>query len=590
MKPLIRSIVLVLLLCLLVGCTPAPDTTGSTAHTQPQSEEEQLYEQLFSSNCTIRLVLDIADTELKKLQLDYEIYSSRGSKSPIYRMADLTIHITDATGVTSTYVIEQVGVRMKGNTSRTSFYNETDGIYNLIHFKLSFQETFDDEKYYGAEALKWESEESRKARKDRTFATLEKLDLRWNKCDDATYIREYYAYEMFRAYGVLAPRISLASVDCAGLHMGVFTICEPVDKVFLKRNLPKEQQGGDLYKCGWTNQGADLTATSSMGIEDEETSAFYIYDLKTNKKTSTHEQLTQLIRKLNSSTLAEEDLERLVNMDYFLNFAAVSYFLGNPDDFRNNYNNCYLYFPPDGGCLLIPYDYDRCLGVTHEWDPTGNGVTGDDPFALTIAADGSQQKNPLYLYTVCQGGYYTARYAQLLKQISNSKWLDGSHFTALFEAFQKNLGAYTQPGKAFRNSRDHHTTMTLDPVGENLSAGEYFSAKLVTLEKALAHVDTTVDPQVPADLYIRAEFTNWDIRDGYQLTKTDEGLYTYLIPGGKLKVYSRSRDRWFGSECLDERTTIPWKTDGSTNIILPQGQYQLIFDPLTDTIIINNAP
>lgn len=589
MKVFVRFMVLVLLLGLLMGCTPVADIIDSTTQTQPKTEEEQLYSQLFSSECTIRLKLDMAESEVRKLQSDYEAYSSRGSKSPIYRMADLTVQITDAVGNTSTYVVEQVGVRMKGNTSRTSFYNEEDGIYNVIHLKLSFQETFDDEEYYGAEALKWD-ETSRKERKNRTFATLEKLDLRWNKCDDATYIREHYAYEMFRAYGVLAPRTNLASVDWAELHMGVFTICEPVDKVFLKRNLPEQQQGGDLYKCGWTSHGADLTYTSSIGIEDEEKGEFYIYDLKTNKKTSTHERLEQLLKQLNTGALTREQLTQLVDVDYFLNFAAVSYFLGNPDDFRNNYNNCYLYFPPNGGCLVIPYDYDRCLGVTHEWDPTGNGVTGDDPFSLTIAADGSQQKNPLYLYTVCQGGYYSGEYAQILEQIRSSKWVDESYFASVFAGFQKNLGGLAYPSKPFWNSSDHHTTMTMEPVGDNLSVGQYFAAKLKTLEKALAHVDTTVDPQIPADLYIRAEFTNWDVWDGYELTATNEGLYTYLIPGGKLKVYSCNRKKWFGSECLDERTTVQWQTDGSTNIILPQGQYLLTFDPQTDTIIIENAP
>lgn len=584
-----RILALALLLCLLAGCTPGPDSTVTTAQTQPEDPQALLYERLFSRDYTVRIRLDISDEELAKLQSDYETYSSRGSKSPIYRMADLTVSVTDGQGATETYVIEQVGVRMKGNTSRTSFYSEAEGVYNLIHFKLSFQETFDDEEYYGADALKWD-EASRKERKNRTFATLEKLDLRWNKCDDATYIREYYAYEMFRAYGVLAPRTTLTSVDLSQLHLGVYTLCEPVDKVFLRRNLPEAQQGGDLYKCGWTSRGADLTAADSIGVEDEEKGEFYIYDLKTNKKTGTHERLTQLIKALNSGGMTEQTLEKLVDMEYFLNFAAVSYFLGNPDDFRNNYNNCYLYFPPDGGCILIPYDYDRCLGVTHEWDPTGNGVTGDDPFSLTIAADGSRQKDPLYLYTVCQGGYDTGEFARILQRISKSQWVQESYFASVFADFQKNLGGLTHPGKDFWNSSDHHTTMTMDAVGDNLSIGQYFSAKLLTLENALAHLDTTVDPQVPADLYIRAEFTDWDVRDGYELTATDDGLFTYRLTGGKLKVYSCNRNKWFGSECLDERTAVPWHTDGSTNIILPDGQYLLTFDPDTDTIYIEYEP
>lgn len=585
---------LALVVCLLLGCVPARIDTPSdqTEQTQPDetSEEETLYTQLFSLDCQIRLELDMSNEELAKLQADYEKYSSRGSKSPIYRMADLTVYITDAAGVTSSYVIEQVGVRMKGNTSRTSFYSTDDGIYNLIHLKLSFQETFDDETYYGKDALKWEDEASRKERKNRTFATLEKLDLRWNKCNDASYIREYYAYEMFRGNGVVAPRTNLASVDWATLHMGVFTICEPVDKIFIRRNFSEDQQGGDLYKCGWTSEGATFTNTNSIGIEDEDEGKFYVYDLKTNKKSSQHERLVELIQTLNKGFVTEETFSSLVDVENLLNFSAVSYLLGNPDDARNNYNNFYIYFPPNGGCVLIPYDYDRCLGLTYEWDPTGNGMTTDDPFSLTIAANGAQQENPLFLYSVCQGGYYVSEYAQKLQQIASSQWMDEVYYTTVFGKAQKLYGRYTGPGKSFHNGGGHTFTMTLDPAGGNLSFRQYSQSKLKTLSRYLQDVDTSQKPHVPADYYIRAEFTGWEVQSGYEMQLEQSGCYTYLIPGGKLKVYSKGRDVWFGSECLDERTTLPWQTDDHTNIILPDGHYLLTFDPETDTIIITAAP
>lgn len=594
MKHYYRLLCLILPLCLLLGCVPAqdiPTSTDETTQTEPEetSEEERLYSQLFSLDCQIKLELDMSDEELAKLQADYGKYSSRGSKSPIYRMADLTVHITDETGVTSSYVIEQVGVRMKGNTSRTSFYDTEDGIYNLIHLKLSFQETFDDETYYGKDALKWD-EASRKERKNRTFATLEKLDLRWNKCNDATYIREYYAYEMFRANGVAAPRTNLASVDWATLHMGVFTICEPVDKLFIRRNFPEEQQGGDLYKCGWTSEGATFTNTNSIGIEDEDEGKFYVYDLKTNKKTSQHERLVALIRNLNQGLLTKEAFSSLVDVENLLNFSAVSYLLGNPDDARNNYNNFYIYFPPNGGCVLIPYDYDRCLGLTYEWDPTGNGMTTDDPFSLTIAANGSQQQNPLFLYSVCQGGYYVSEYAQRLQQIAASQWMDEVYYTTVFGKAQKQYGRYTNPSKTFHNGSGHSFTMTLESAGGNLTFRQYSETKQKNLSQYLQNVDTSAKPNVSSDYYIRGEFTGWEVQSGYEMQLQKNGSYTYLLPGGKWKVYSRSREQWFGSEVLDEHTGLQWETDDHTNIILPEGRYLLTFNPQTDTILITEAP
>jgi hypothetical protein len=137
-------------------------------------------------------------------------------------MADLYITITKPNGEEMHFTYEQVGVRMKGNTSRTNFWDSSSGMYNLVHFKISFQETFEDEAYYGSDALVWNDSDARKERKNRTFATLEKIDMRWNKNDDYTYIREHYAYEIYREFGVLAPHTSLASVDIASDHAGVW--------------------------------------------------------------------------------------------------------------------------------------------------------------------------------------------------------------------------------------------------------------------------------------------------------------------------------------------------------------------------------
>ena len=163
---------------------PATTVPSNKPDNNVLSEEEKIYEKLFDPNSKISIDIKMSDEELQKLQDDYDHYSSFNSKSPIYRRADMVITID---GVN--YQINDVGVRMKGNTSRMSFYDSGSGIYNAIHLKIDFQETFDDVEYYGDEAEVWESKELRKARKNRTFATLEKLELRWNKCMDSTYLR-----------------------------------------------------------------------------------------------------------------------------------------------------------------------------------------------------------------------------------------------------------------------------------------------------------------------------------------------------------------------------------------------------------------
>ena len=118
------------------------------------------------------------------------------------------------------------------------------------------------------------------------------------------------------------------------------------------------------------------------------------------------------------------------------------------------------------------------------------------------------------------------------------------------------------------------------------------SAKLATLNTALQNVDkhATVKPSVAADFYIRAEFTNWEVRDGYEMAKDEQtGIYSFDVSGNRtlrLKVFSKKQNHWFGAESLVEDALIPWQTDDHRNIILPAGSYTIQFDPETQQITI----
>lgn len=599
----IRKSVLLAVICLsillpLLACGEQPpgsvSTGDSTVPPPDNSPEGQVFSMLFDLNNKIALSLDMSEEELQKMQDDYDRYNSIGSKSPIYRKADLHVTITTPDGTVWQYTVEEVGVRMKGNTSRTSFYDSNEGIYNIIHLKLSFGETFDDAEYYGSDAKTWE-EEARKLRKNRTFATLEKLDLRWNRCDDSTYLKEYFAYETYRQYGVLAPHTNLCSFDWAGIHMGVFTINEPVDKLFLEKNLPQSALGGDLYKVGWAgwNNGS-FTHTDSIGIENEDNAEFYAYDLKTNKKTSTHDSLIKLIQQLNAGNITKESFAQLVDLDTFLPFAAVSYLLGNPDDMRNNCNNFYLYFRADNGkAMFIPYDYDRCLGVTTHWNPTGDAVTSDNPFTDGMAAMEDQQPNPVMLYSVVQGGYYVREYAAILQQIISGTWFTENNFAALYRIVEGNYADLATPEKRFHNTEGLELKFDLDRTSDfssndNISFRDYLQAKTQTLAYYLANLDQYADkaPIIHAVWYIRCDATNWQNDDHFAMQETD-GLVSITIEVSnsmRLKVYNDRTGAWYGTEFILEDCTVPFESDGHNNIVLQKGRYTIVFDPASETI------
>lgn len=566
------------------GFTVAKDVLGD--------DQEADFVALFDYANHISLKLDIPDGELKKIQEDYEKYSSFASKSPIYRKANLYVTIRTPAGEVIERVIGEIGVRMKGNTSRTDFYSDDEGMYNLVHFKLSFGETFDEEEYYGADANRWESEKARDERKDRTFATLEKIDIRWNRNDDATFIREIYCYDIYRELGLLAPHTNLASVDIGDDHAGLFIINEPIDKIFLEKNLPKEAQGGDLYKLGWTHEGATFTSFTSVGKEDEDKGKFFVYDIKTNKKTTDHSDLRNLIEKLNSSSLTKDGYADVVDVDSFLKFAAASYMIGNPDDLRSNYNNCYIYFMADTGrAVLIPYDLDRGLGV-NVWNPYGDGMTTENPFGkYSVQGD---QCNPLFIKSVVYGGFYITEFSEVLKQVSAHYIFAPETFASRFEQARALYESDATPSKIYKNANHCNFRFDINETARasdsaNMSFADYINAKQATLKNALENggsdgreddTDSVWEP------YIRSDFTGWQNDNAYKMMACEDG-YTFTLTQSsdfRFKIYDNKSGSWFGSEVVDEGCAVEFDTDGHTNILLPAGTYTIIFVTQTKTI------
>ena len=553
--------------------------------------EKQLYLQLFDPNNKIEVDLDMPEEELLKIQEDYDHYRDIGSKSPIFRKGSVVISIT-VEGNTYRYRIQEVGVRMKGNTSRTDFYNTNDGIYNNIHLRLDFQETFDEAAYYGNDCNSWATEELRQQRKDRTFATLEKLELRWNKCYDATYLRESYAYDLYRSEGVVAPYSNLSTFTWNEKSMGIYLLVEPVDKVFIENHLPEKDWDGDLYKCGWVYMPCSFTSQQSIGIENEDNSEFYTYDLKTNKKTSQHEALKALLSALNSGSMDKQRFEQYVDLDQFLSYAAVSYFLGNPDDLRNNYNNCYIYFlKSTGKVIIIPYDYDRCLGVTVEYNPSGHAMTKDNPFGdycEGLANGREPQDSPLFNYSVVKGGLYVREFAQVLERVAANELLKPETFEARFNTAKALYGQDVTPERTLYNSdgRDFSFDLTRTDSasgGSNMSFKDYIEAKLSSYRGYAANVDEYAEyvQPVPTTFYIRGDFNDWSNQDRYGMQMVDgKAVYTLTMNRQfSFKVYNDITQEWFGTDFFPEEVALTFDTNRHANVILNPGTYYIEFDP-----------
>lgn len=612
-KIVTRMVIMILVIIMSVAVNPGiyddKDNNNAFASTSkaynidkdklPYSENE-IFEQLFNISNKVEIKLDIPKEELLKLNNDYYTYADRNHKSPIYRKADMYITITTAKDK-YTYLINEVGVRLKGNTSRTDFYDLSRGMYKLVHFKVSFKETFDDELYYSSDAHVWgddkEGKALRKARKKRTFATLEKLDMKWNRNYDTTYIKEYYAYETFRGNNVIAPHTNIASMDVSTDHAGIYTIYEPIDDIFINKNVSEQDQGGDLYKCGWTNSAPDLTDINSIGVEDEEKGAFYKYDLKTNKKKSDNSSLKNLITKLNSGNLTKESIGSLVDIDSFLKFAAVSYFAGNPDDMRNNYNNYYIYFLKSSNkAIFIPYDLDRCFGITCGWNPTSNAMTRVSPFSMRAEGKGSEQVNQLFKHTVCQGGLFISEYENALKKVATGKWLTVNNFNRIYNIVQKNYAANAKPDKSYEgidNSKfkfDNTISGDLSSDNNNVSFKLFITSIMYTYKKEIGKINN----YMAKPYYIRGDFTQWNVLDKYAMAyDKSSGTYSYKLSNKKTMSFKINNGvdgntgEWYGYAAIASKLSeIRLYTDHDDNIHIPAGTYNIFFNPKTEKISI----
>lgn len=434
------------------GSTVSP-VTPVTGRDTPQANQNTIYNQLFDINNKVTIKVDISDSELQKIQSDYKRY---GSAASTYRIAD---KVTITIGGTS-YEMYEVGIRLKGNSSRVEPLVGGDiNQRNLVNFKLSFKQTFDDVSLYGNEAKTWSSDAARSERKNRTFAGLESLELKWNRNFDSTYTCNYWANMMFKDILGYAQSTTLCNLNLGTINYGVYVLYEPVDENFIARYFPNDQ-GGDLYKCGWGTTGnnnwtgANYTtgSASSIGVSQDNSSKKYAYDLKTNKKKSNYSSIKNLINTVNSNPSA---FGNVVDTDRWVKFAATAYFAGNPDDMRNNYNNHYVYFLKNGKAVFIPYDYDRCFGITSGWN-VDNGLLDANPASEQAKGKGETQANPLYKYSVIRkngnnyGNTYSSAYKQQLARIASSKWVNYNEFLKVYNTFRNHYANVAIPSSNVR--------------------------------------------------------------------------------------------------------------------------------------------
>jgi len=250
-------------------------------------------------------------------------------------------------------IIDSVGFRLRGNTSRQS---------QKKSFKLSFNTFIKGRQFYG----------------------LDKLNLN-GEHNDPSVIRSKLCWDFFQEIGMQGTKAAHAAVYINGNYYGLYVMIEHIDDKFLDMHF--KNSSGNLWKCLWP---ADLTWRGSSPQDyypwHEETRP---YELKTNKSEYDYSQLVRLIRILTQTPQDqfEDSLESVIIVDEVLKYLAINILTGSWDDYWALMNNYYLYHEPGLNKFhLIPYDYDNTFGV--DWFDID--WTQSNPYAFDKVNDGSR--------------------------------------------------------------------------------------------------------------------------------------------------------------------------------------------------------
>lgn len=606
-------------LCSCISSNDTPSSTTSNESTTKPTEvtDEITFDDLYDINNKVRIEINIKDEELIKLQNDYDKYSNMGSKSPIYRLCDLVTIIVTKNNKEYKYEYEQVGVRMKGNTSRKNFFNtETKEIYDNIHLKLSFDELFDDPYYYTSDELLNLTEEEKLIRSEREFLGQSALDLRYQKSKDTTYIKEYYALEMYRAYGIISSHSNLTelAINHSGknLEYGLYLMTEASSKSLIKNSLKSQEyinfdnwkteskgtigipnsKYGQYYKAsygvGSIISAPDMTSSNPklFGLEDKE-GYTPPYELKTNKDNVDHTQIINTFNIINNQDYTS--ISEVVDLEYFAMYEAIATILGSPDDLRNNANNYMLYFRrTDGKMTIIPIDQDRVLGIGSDWNPTNDNMTSINQYSTYMAGANKNQTNNLYLKTILSDTPCKELYLNNITTILNSEWVSVDKFNSIYNIAYNHYKDYVKTCL-------YNLEFSLEANNNNLSFNDYITKKINSLTNSTPSTPDydnkdTINMNNISSIYL-AGYANWDFDENYKFKLDTNNNYVLSFKIEKefsFKIrakYTDGSDKWYralSGEILHEGDNV---SIDSTNIgktinlsISPTGILTIIYN------------
>jgi spore coat protein H len=290
----------------------------------------------------------------------------------------------------NTDTLYNVGVRMKGNTSRNS---------NKLSFKIDVDE-FTDQTYQG----------------------LKTFNLNGSH-NDPSVSREYLCAYVMNADSNSCYRANPVQLYFNGELRGIYSNAEQVNKQFLESRFGEKK--GNLYKCSWPAElswlGSDQQPYKNL-INPSPLNE-RAYELKTNEKEDDYSDLVGLINTINNTPAGSfaDAIDTVFDVKAYLKVLAAEVLLGHWDNYFYNKNNYYLYHRADGKFVYLPYDMDNTLGV--QW-----GVSNIDSRDIYNWGNKQNSKSPL-TYKILEVPRFKEYYESCLRSLCNGIYAENKMFT-----------------------------------------------------------------------------------------------------------------------------------------------------------------